>query len=414
MAKQIFQISEWWQRINRNSHYKLTNDHWKDAPFSIKKYALRCIFAVLVPVQQQDTLIAFIWVSAKYFHQYNEYSKDTDVKLFLALSNPENTNSAPPNMTSLQTHQENSEEEDNSDDSDGDQSDNNQSEDENEQSEDNSSEAEEANDETPPPLISTPLPNNLQGYSASRVSFKPQAPLRSDVSRRSSKSGVKSQVFQERWNRAEDLVGTPYSFSNAPPVRFASRAILSSEELYLKNNQINELENWRQHMELLIYLKWQTWRYAVRSSPPSVKYWGSKYAKFHERRYEVSSQNWMANSKLGPFLELLWAGKCQEIHKYDNALGRLYKKYWRKSSMSPEMELACGILGSLGMHHFKKKVMPSVLDPGFTSQFIPKMGESRNQNQASRFEEDDEQLPAAFLWIHSPVLFLSLRGRRWR
>ena len=44
-------------------------------------------------------------------------------------------------------------------------------------------------------------------------------------------------------------------------------------------------------------------------------------------------------------------------HKYDNALSKIYRKYWRRGSSSPEMEIAFGILGSMGSYHFKKKMM---------------------------------------------------------
>lgn len=66
----------------------------------------------------------------------------------------------------------------------------------------------------------------------------------------------------------------------------------------------------------------------------------------------------MLNSRIG-LLELDgWAADvCQDMTKYDNALGRIYRKYWRKSSYnSPEIEIAVGLIGSLGMYHFKQKL----------------------------------------------------------
>jgi len=62
----------------------------------------------------------------------------------------------------------------------------------------------------------------------------------------------------------------------------------------------------------------------------------------------------IANGKLGPFLDLDgWAADIgKDINKYDSALSRLYRKYWRRSAMSPEMELAVGVLRSMGMFHF--------------------------------------------------------------
>jgi hypothetical protein len=66
----------------------------------------------------------------------------------------------------------------------------------------------------------------------------------------------------------------------------------------------------------------------------------------------------IANGRMGPFLDLDgWASDMgSDLGKYDSALSRLYRKYWRRSASSPEMEIAVGILGSLGMYHFKKKL----------------------------------------------------------
>lgn len=71
------------------------------------------------------------------------------------------------------------------------------------------------------------------------------------------------------------------------------------------------------------------------------------------------------NSKAGPLLELDgWAASASHElstgHKYDNSLSKLYKKYWRRGNgNSPELELAFGILGSMGAFHFRKKFMSS-------------------------------------------------------
>ena len=53
-----------------------------------------------------------------------------------------------------------------------------------------------------------------------------------------------------------------------------------------------------------------------------------------------------------------WSAEvCSDMKRYDHALGRLYRKYWKKGfSNSPEMELAFALVGSAGMFHFKKKM----------------------------------------------------------
>ncbi len=67
------------------------------------------------------------------------------------------------------------------------------------------------------------------------------------------------------------------------------------------------------------------------------------------------------NNKAGPLLELEgWAASASHDltgHKYDSALSKIYKKYWRKGNSSPEMEIALGVLGSMGAYHFRKKFM---------------------------------------------------------
>lgn len=67
----------------------------------------------------------------------------------------------------------------------------------------------------------------------------------------------------------------------------------------------------------------------------------------------------MANGRVGPFLDLDgWSvAVASDIDRYDHALSRIYKRYWRKStSAAPEMELAFGIIGSMAMFHFRKKL----------------------------------------------------------
>lgn len=63
----------------------------------------------------------------------------------------------------------------------------------------------------------------------------------------------------------------------------------------------------------------------------------------------------MANKRLGPFLSLDgWSDSvCTDMHKYDHALERLYKQYWRKHQVSPVLEIGGIIIGSMVMWHFK-------------------------------------------------------------
>lgn len=60
-----------------------------------------------------------------------------------------------------------------------------------------------------------------------------------------------------------------------------------------------------------------------------------------------------------------WASEvCADMSKYDPALSKLYRKYWRRTqSSSPEMEIAMGVLTSMGMYHFKKKLSSRMFTP---------------------------------------------------
>ena len=70
----------------------------------------------------------------------------------------------------------------------------------------------------------------------------------------------------------------------------------------------------------------------------------------------------MINTKVG-LLELNgWSNEvCQDMDKYNNALGRIYRKYWRKNNAnSPETEILFGLVGSIGMFHFKQKMQKTM------------------------------------------------------
>ena len=70
------------------------------------------------------------------------------------------------------------------------------------------------------------------------------------------------------------------------------------------------------------------------------------------------------NGKFGPLLKLdngetSWAMQTAESisnREYDNVLEKLYRKHWRKGSMSPEAELGMMLVGSAGVFHFQTHV----------------------------------------------------------
>lgn len=65
----------------------------------------------------------------------------------------------------------------------------------------------------------------------------------------------------------------------------------------------------------------------------------------------------IGNNRFGPFLSIDgWAENVtQDMSKYEHALERIYKRYCRKSQLSPIMELAWLLVGSMVAWHFKSK-----------------------------------------------------------
>lgn len=101
----------------------------------------------------------------------------------------------------------------------------------------------------------------------------------------------------------------------------------------------------------------------------------------------------MANHKLGPWLDLDgWASSCSEqLDKWDPALSRIYRKYCKKRTMSPESEIVLGIVSSMGMHHCRKTFSKSLTsDIGFSNRGGP----HKRTSIAEDLQDDaDEGLP---------------------
>lgn len=71
----------------------------------------------------------------------------------------------------------------------------------------------------------------------------------------------------------------------------------------------------------------------------------------------------LVNNRLG-ILDLEgWSNEvCRDLHKHDENLSRIYRKYWRRGvSRNPEMEIAMALFGSLGMHHMKRSMSKQIL-----------------------------------------------------
>ena len=103
-----------------------------------------------------------------------------------------------------------------------------------------------------------------------------------------------------------------------------------------------------------------------------------------------------------------WSSEmCRDLSKHDRALGRMYRKYWRRShASSPESEIALSLLGSIGMFHMRKMVSKRVfpggggVGGGGMSNDLPSMAQSwkspfaaasrKSPDFASRVEEYDD------------------------
>jgi hypothetical protein len=79
------------------------------------------------------------------------------------------------------------------------------------------------------------------------------------------------------------------------------------------------------------------------------------------------------NNKLGPFLELTgWASELtSDMGQFDEPLARIYRKYWRRSTSSPEMDMAQIIIGSAAMFHMRHKLGDIVRDMGSMNTDAP-------------------------------------------
>ena len=74
--------------------------------------------------------------------------------------------------------------------------------------------------------------------------------------------------------------------------------------------------------------------------------------------------------------------------RFDSDLSRIYKKYWRRGSSSPEAALIFGILGSAGSWHFKSQFLRR---PATSFQGMPRV------TPAADDSDDDEGLPEGFM-----------------
>ena len=113
----------------------------------------------------------------------------------------------------------------------------------------------------------------------------------------------------------------------------------------------------------------------------------------------------MVNARFG-LLDLEgWSSEaCKTLNKHDANLARIYRKYWKRGrSSSPEMEIAMSLIGSMGMHHVKRKMSKQLLSgrggrgaapfASPFSAFASKGNASGSARPPSPDSSDDEGVP---------------------
>ena len=106
----------------------------------------------------------------------------------------------------------------------------------------------------------------------------------------------------------------------------------------------------------------------------------------------------IVNSRLG-LLDLEgWSGEVsRDLEKHDENLGRIYRKYCRRStSRNPETEIAMAIASSMGMHHVKRMMAKTMLNrAASTGGPPPSRRQAKTVNLPKHLDEDssDEDVP---------------------
>ena len=87
---------------------------------------------------------------------------------------------------------------------------------------------------------------------------------------------------------------------------------------------------------------------------------------------------------------------CSDMSKYDSALGKLHRKYWRRShSSSPEMEIATGLLMSMGMYHFKRKLTSRIFPSANPTYRPPQQPPRQSPGQSSSRQSSRRKRPTS-------------------
>lgn len=266
---------------------------------------------------------------------------DTDLKLFVGLSNPEKTNRDPD-----EDHED--DDDDNDDEGGGE-----EQEDEADGYEDEEDEGEDELDDAVPDL------SRLPGSNASAMSSATSAASR-------------------------DMMPPP---------------AMSKEEIdYAKTSVLLELERLRGMGCNL------TREYSMDDPLEEMEYEARRHVLMLEETNSVNMMKdglrlfvsgcEFANGKFGPFLNL--DGFSQAVSseltagKYNMTLTKLHRKYFKTPVQnSPEVELAMGLMGAAAMHHFQRSYMHKIMPTRMPPTNIPNVPPAAD-------DDSDEDLPPNF------------------
>ena len=93
-----------------------------------------------------------------------------------------------------------------------------------------------------------------------------------------------------------------------------------------------------------------------------------------------------------------WSSEvCRDLHKHDANLGRIYRRWWRRSSSTnPEVDICMSVLGSMGMHHLKRtmsKQMVSKVRPSRSTDPPRPQARMRPPPAVDDSSDDEEGVP---------------------
>ena len=220
------------------------------------------------------------------------------------------------------------------------------------------------------PILPTPNPPHTLPISAPRATPRYQFPRNISSPNASVKSGFQNRV-QSQMRQYGEVENQPRQCEDNYITRLPQQRQATKEEeeeiLLEKQSVLLELERLKGQGILLsknytIHDRIEDMQFEVRRHLLNIEEQNTIQFMRDGMRLAFTGIE-ILNGKLGPFLELDgWASEIStDITKYDSALSRMYRKYWKRSAMSPEMEITVGVLGSMGMHHFKKKFMSKMM-----------------------------------------------------